>query len=240
MTRPGTTSSAQRRARPTIRCLTEDLGLTLPDLNVDLGEINDPWLDELRRIAPTSPEGQKRILSVASPVVYRLRVSDERGATWVDDEHGIVWLLAVRRREQGSDDDAFSWFASLHASERLFPDEDDVLRDRAEAVLRFHKLLTRDLLQLADSALATVGKELVVDLGEWLACRMLVLEEGGLQEIWCALSTRGSDGDFVAERQRDLLFAELERYVQPAIFEARSDWPTGDAEWWEVVRFGVR
>ena len=50
--------------------------------------------------------GQKRILSISYPLVYRLRVSSERGAAWLDEE-GIVWLCAVRRREEGSDDDAF-------------------------------------------------------------------------------------------------------------------------------------
>jgi hypothetical protein len=184
--------------------------------------------------------GQKRILSIGSPMVFRLRVSDERGATWVDENLNVVWLCAVQRREEGSDDDAFAWFAGLHGSGQLLPTDDDRLRDDAEAVLRFHKTLTSDLLQLVDSALADVERELNVDLGEWLPCRVLVRDGDSLQEIWCALSTRGNDGNFVPENQRDLLFAELERYLHPAMFEARNDWPTGGVEWWEVVRFGVR
>ncbi|MGD0811761.1 MAG: hypothetical protein ABSA91_18945, partial [Acidimicrobiales bacterium] len=89
--------SDTRRARPTIRCLVEDLGIELPDLSMDLGELDDRWIAELHRIAPTSPRGQKRVLAIAHPLVYRLRVSSERGATWLD-EGGIVWLRAVRRR----------------------------------------------------------------------------------------------------------------------------------------------
>src|ERR1700676_5720534 len=95
----------ERRGRPTIRFVTDDLGVGLPDLGVDLGDLDHPFLDELRRIAPTSPDGQKRILSIAHPLVYRIRVSSERGATWADDGHSIVWLCAVHRREQDSDDD---------------------------------------------------------------------------------------------------------------------------------------
>jgi hypothetical protein len=34
---------------------------------------------------------------------YRLRVSSSRGATWVDEKHGVVWLCAAQRREEGSD-----------------------------------------------------------------------------------------------------------------------------------------
>jgi hypothetical protein len=93
---------------------------------------------------------------------------------------------------------------------------------------------------LVDAALADVEHELTADLGDWLPCRALVQSGDGLQEIWCALSTRGNDGNFVSEKQRDLLFAELERHLQPVMFEARNDWPSGDVEWWEVVRFGVR
>jgi len=63
-----------RRARPTIRCLTEDLGSEIPGLDVGIGDIEGAWLDELRRIAPVSPQGQKRILAIVQPVVYRLRV----------------------------------------------------------------------------------------------------------------------------------------------------------------------
>jgi hypothetical protein len=39
---------------------------------------------------------------------------------------------------------------------------------------------------------------------------------------------------------RDLLFAALERHVDPAVFEGRNDWPAGPIEWFEVVRLGIR
>jgi hypothetical protein len=232
--------NGQRRGRPTIRCLTMDLGINLPGLDTDLGQIEHPWLNELRRISPHTPTGQKRILSIANPMVYRLRISNERGATWVDEEREVVWLCAVQRREDGSDNDAFVWFAELHGLGDLLPTGDDELRDDAEAVLRFHKTLTHELLTLVDAALEIPEQELTSDLGEWIPCRVLVRHDDNLQEIWCAFGTRGSDGTFVPENQRDLLFAELERHVHSAMFEARNDWPTGALEWWEVVRFGVR
>ncbi len=124
-----------RRARPTIRCLIEDLGIELPGLDTDLGELDDPWIAELHRIAAMSPTGQKRILAINYPLLYRLRLSSERGATWLDED-GVVWLCAVRRREEGSDDDAFAWFAELHQDGRLLPTDDDRLRDRAEEAVR--------------------------------------------------------------------------------------------------------
>jgi hypothetical protein len=83
---------APHRARPTIRCLVDDLGIELPGLDVDLGALDHPLLGEVRRLAPTSPQGQKRILAIDHPLVYRIRLSGYRGVTWVDEEHDIVWL----------------------------------------------------------------------------------------------------------------------------------------------------
>src|SRR6266511_2229691 len=138
--------SSDRRARPTIRCLTVDLDIDLPGLDVDLGDLDHPFRDELRRVAPTSPDGQKRILSIDHPLVYRIRVSSERGATWVDEPNDIVWLCAAHRRQQDSDDDAYAYFADLHESGDLLPNDDDRLRDRAEAAIRLQRGLTADLL----------------------------------------------------------------------------------------------
>jgi len=229
-----------RRARPTLRCLVEDLGHDVPELGVSLGDIEHPWLDELRRLAPWSPRGQKRILAIAQPLVYRLRMSSDRGATWVDEEHGIVWLCAVHGREQGSDDDAYAWFSRLHASGQLLPSGDDRLRDRAEAAIRLQCGLNAELLRLVDAALSHKGTELAADLGEYLRCRVLVVASEDVEEIWCALSSRATDGTHVPDRLRDILFAALERHFPDAVFEVRHDWPTGGVGWWEVVRLGLR
>jgi len=219
-----------RRCRPTLRCLTDDLGADLPGLDVDLGDVRDPLLDELRRVAPTSREGQKRILSVDHPLAYRIRVSSERGATWVDDERNIVWLCAAHRREQDSDDDAYAYFEALHESGELLPNDDDALRDRAEAAIRAQRGLTADLLELLKVALGDKEREHQGDLGGWLPRRMVVIRSAGVEEIWCGLSVRGTDGSFIPERVRDVLFASLEQHVAPAVSEVRNDWPSGVVE----------
>lgn len=105
---------ASRRARLTVRCLVDDLGIELPGLDMDLGDIDHPLLEEVRRLAPTSPQGQKRILAIDHPLVYRIRVSDYRVVTWVDEEYDIVWLYAARRREEGSEEDAYRYFQHLN------------------------------------------------------------------------------------------------------------------------------
>ena len=228
-----------RRSRPTIRCLVEDLGVGLPELAVDLGELDHPWLAELRRIAPRHRPVRSASFPLRNLFVYRLRVSSERGATWIDDDQ-VVWLCAVRRREDGSDDDAFAWFAQLHGSDRLLPTGDDHLRDEAEEVLRVHRRLTSDLFDLVDRALANGGTECASDLDGWLPARALVIRVGGVEEIWCGICVRATDGAFIRAEVRDVLFVSLEDYIAPAVFEARDDWPSGDSAWYESVRLGLR
>ena len=84
------------------------------------------------------------------------------------------------------------------------------------------------MLQLVADALSRRGTELAADLGGYLPCRVLVLDSGGVEEIWCALSGRAADGTHVRDRLRD------------AVFEVRGDWPAGPVGWWEVVRLGLR
>lgn len=198
-----------RRARPTIRCLVEDLGIALPGLERDLGSVDHPMLAETRRVAPTSPKGQKRILAIATPLVYRIRHGDLRGATWVDQSMDVVWLCAAERREEGSDDDTFVHFEGLHRAGALLPTDDDLLRDRAEAAIRLHAGLTADLLVAVQNAVATPGEEHHLRLGDYLPGRLIVKRQGGLTEIWCALSTLDVNGAGVSPRLRDALFASL-------------------------------
>jgi len=213
----------------------------LPPLSELIDDIEHPWMTELRRIAPGLPTGQKRILAINSPHVFRLRVSDERGATWLDKGSEVVWLCAVERREDNSGDDAYLYFEGLHAREVLLPGADDYLRLRAEAAILQHRLSTAALLEVVEHALQHPGQEFETNLLDEMPCRVLVLESDGMQEIWCGLCVRASDGSHIDERRRDLLFAELERYLAPAEAEGRGDWGTGRAiPWFEAVRLVVR
>ena len=69
-------------------------------------------------------------------------------------------------------------------------------------------------------------------------CRVLVLESGGVEEIWCALSGRAADGTHVRDRLRDIVFAAPQDRFPDAVFEVRvTGQPVG---WWGVVRLGLR
>jgi hypothetical protein len=215
-------------------------GIALPDLTVDLGDIRHPLIRETERIAPGSPQGQKRILSIREPLVYRIRHSGFRGATWLDDATGIIWLCAVERREEDSDGDAFVHFLRLHGAGRLLPNDDDYLRDRSEAVVRLFKRLSAELLHELHAAFAAPGYEREVTLHDYLPARLLVLPQGDVTEVWCALSTVDSAGHGVPPRLRDLLFARLQEELEPALWEVRGDWPSGEVRWAEVVMLGLK
>lgn len=229
-----------RSARPTIRCLIEDLGIDVPGLDESLDDLDHPWLEELHRVADTSPQGQKRIESIDHPLVFRLRISDHRGATWVDESRDVVWLCAVHKREDGSEDDAYEWFCGLHKSGDLLPTEEDQDRLLIDAAIQTFRTVETDLLQLVDEAIARPGEELARDLADWIPCRVLVIEAAGVQEVWCAISGRDADGGFVNERTKTALFRSLEQHLDPVVMEARHDWPGGQPEWFEVVRLGIR
>jgi hypothetical protein len=115
----------QRRARPTIRCLRDDLGVELPTVDVDLGSAEHPLMEEARRAASAALRGQKRILAIDHPLVYRLRDGRWRGATWLEDEAERFWLLAGAQRAAGSYSDAYEVFVTLHDAGQLLPSGDD-------------------------------------------------------------------------------------------------------------------
>jgi hypothetical protein len=64
-------------------------------------------LGEARRLAPNAPRGQKRILSIKRPLVYRVRHGRWRGATWLEANAARFWLCAGAQREEGSGEDAY-------------------------------------------------------------------------------------------------------------------------------------
>ncbi len=159
----------------------------------------------------------------------------------VHDAQLLVWLCAVHRRQGSSENDAYAFFFGLHAAGRLLPDDDDRRRDLAEGGVRAQRALETDLLALVDQALGTPDIEVTADLGGTVPARVPVIDQDRSQEIWCALSSRSVDDEFVPDLARDLLFAALEAHVSPALFEARQDWPTRVVPaWFEVVVLGVR
>jgi hypothetical protein len=218
--------------------LREDLGVDLPPVEIDLGSLDHPLIAEARRLAPAAPRGQKRILSIERPLVYRLRHGRWRGATWLDTETARFWLCAGAQREQGSGDDAYEIFAALHGAGRLLPDDDDRLRDELERNAR----IVDNAADLISSVLANAfnhrDRDVTTCFGGQVDARLHVTAPG--EEVWVAIATQATDGRFVDERLRDVLFGLVLDAAEAELWEPRADWPSGELAWFEVARLGLR
>ncbi len=222
----------------TLRCLREDLGLDVPPVEVDLGGIEHPLIAEARRVAPTAPRGQKRILAIEHPLVYRLRHGRWRGATWLETDAGRFWLCAAALREAGSADDAYELFTALHTAGRLLPDDDDRLRDALERNTRVIEAAAGEIPSVLAEASASRGHDVSVRLGELIDARFHV--SGVSDEVWVAIATQAADGRLVDERLRDVLFRVVFDAAGAEVSEPRADWPSGPLAWFEVARLGLR
>ncbi|HEY2318025.1 MAG TPA: hypothetical protein VGH67_06980 [Solirubrobacteraceae bacterium] len=99
-----------------------DLGIELPTVDVDLGSTEHPLMEEARRVAPAAPRGQKRILAIDQPLVYRLRHGRWRGATWLEHEAARFWLLAGALRAAGARGDDYEVFGGAARDRRATSD----------------------------------------------------------------------------------------------------------------------
>jgi hypothetical protein len=222
----------------TLRCLREDLEMEVPPVELDLGSLNHPLLGEARRLAPTSPRGQKRILSIERPLVYRLRHGRWRGATWLEAEAARFWLCAGALREEGSGEDAYEVFAALHRAGRLLPDGDDRLRDELERNARIIDDAADSISFILADALNHRDRDVTACFGGLVGVRLHVTAPG--EEVWVAIATQAVDGRFVEERLRDVLFGLVLDAAEAELWEPRADWPSGELAWFEVARLGLR
>jgi hypothetical protein len=216
----------ERRPRPTIRCLRDDLDIELPTVDVDLGSTEHPLMHEARRVAPAAPRGQKRILAIDHPLVYRLRHGRWRGATWLDDEGARFWLAAgrcpagsrvVQRRLRG--------VVALHEAGQLLPNHDDRLRDAFERDARVLAAARAEAPSSLVAAAAAPDRDLLIRFGELVDARLVVLAAG--DEVWVAIATRAADSAFVANRLRELLSAIVFDAAGAEVWEPGPTGPRG-------------
>jgi hypothetical protein len=232
------TPEPARRTRVTLRCLRDDLKLELPPVQIDLGGLDHVLVGETRRLAPTAPRGQKRILSIEHPLVYRVRHGRWRGATWLESGAARFWLCAGAQREEGSGEDAYEQFAALHRAHRLLPDADDRLRDALERNARIIDAARDSIDAALPEAFDRRGHDIAVSFAGLIDARLHVAASD--EEVWVAIATQATDGRFVDERLRDVLFGLVLTAAEAALWEPRADWPSGELAWFEVARLGLR
>lgn len=85
-------------ARPTLRCLDEDLGLPLPSIAVPLDDIDRPLLGKAAAQFSDTETERERIRSIDDAVLFKVKVQRWRGAIWVDAD--LPWLVAAGQRRR--------------------------------------------------------------------------------------------------------------------------------------------
>jgi hypothetical protein len=194
------------RARPTMRCLREDLNLPLPPVNRPLDEITHPLLSKVAERFADEATPQERIRAIDDQVLFKVKVQRWRGAVWLDMD--LPWLVAAGQREDGSPDD---FYAALEAggkaararynaehspplsttaySAHLLPGPQDWLRHHAEGAARAERRLTSIVHDLVRQSLLN-GREHAVMI-EGAALGIQVLADHG-HETYVAIRIIGS------------------------------------------------
>jgi hypothetical protein len=145
-------------ARPTLRCLLDDLGLLIPPADEPLDEIGHPLLSKASEQFARADTRHERIRAVDDQFLFKVKVQRWRGAVWIEET--LPWLVAAGWRESGSADDFYAALAAAGKAARsrynseskpplstdtytahLMPGHDDRLRYRLEAGVRFVRRL---------------------------------------------------------------------------------------------------
>jgi hypothetical protein len=85
-------------ARPTLRCLREDLALTVPRADTPLEDISHPLLASATERFADDRTPHERIAAIDDEVLFKVKAQRWRGAIWIDA--GIPWLVAAGWREE--------------------------------------------------------------------------------------------------------------------------------------------
>jgi hypothetical protein len=173
------------RARPTLRCLHDDLKVARPSADVPLDEINHPLLAKTHEQFADPATPHERIAAIDDEVFFKVKVQRWRGAVWTDHPSADVrvWLVAAGWREDGATTD---FYAALAASARaarsrrnagnaqsltsdtytwhLLPDDTDRARYRAESAARFERTLAAAVRDLCRASLLD-GREHTATVG---------------------------------------------------------------------------
>jgi hypothetical protein len=108
------------RARPTIRCLRNDLHLPLPSARTPLDQLAHPLLDKASEQFADPDTPHERIRAIDDVVLLKVKIQRWRGAVLTDapDADVRTWLVAAGTREEGSPDDFYAALAHQATSAR--------------------------------------------------------------------------------------------------------------------------
>ncbi|MEU9835979.1 hypothetical protein AB0D67_30965 [Streptosporangium sp. NPDC048047] len=95
-----------RSARPTLRCLRDDLDLPLPPVTVPLDETDHPIVVKAAEQFTDADAKHDRIRAIDDQVLFKVKVRRWRGAVWIDAD--LPRVVAAGKREDGSGGDFYA------------------------------------------------------------------------------------------------------------------------------------
>jgi hypothetical protein len=195
-----------RPARPTLRCLREDLELPVPAVTAPLEELEHPILAKAAEQFTEADTKHDRIRAIDDHVLFKVKVQRWRGAVWIDAD--LPWLVAAGRREDGSNDDFYTALEAEGKAARarynatyadglktttytghLLPAREDHVRYQAEAGVRFVRRLRTAILELAKATLRD-GREHAQDFDTFTLGLQVRADDG--YETYLAVRITGS------------------------------------------------
>jgi hypothetical protein len=230
----------ERRARVTLRCLTEDLQVDIPPIDRSIEDLDDahPAIKKAYELAPSFPLNQEPIESLRDVHVFKFPLANSRAATWLDTATNVVWLVGYGLRRA---DEAYLHFQALHGGGRLLPDERDGLRDLAEGETRFLRAVAHELPDLIERAIQNPGEEVAESLAGSLEVRIYLADSSEPLEMWFAVSKRSVDGAWISEQRTLAVFVQFEEAVGAELSEEvdPAEWPTMPLAWFVATRLYV-
>jgi hypothetical protein len=186
---------ADYELRVTRRCCADDLGCAGAD-PFQYRASHEIVLAFINR-RKDSPINTREVTPLSTGrTVYRLAYGDRhRGATWHDDAHNVVWLLAYAQHEFEGTGDAFPYFKALDAKDRLLPDTadyEDLFHAQAD---RLAHAVPAECIAVLEHGRAALGTEVSDDIAGQVHLACCVEKTDGLEEVTIAIKYRGLTTD---------------------------------------------
>ncbi len=204
MTRP--------RLRPTLRCVHEDLGVSIPSVTTPLHEIDHPLVARAQQQADVAPT--EKIASIDDVVLLKCKPGGSRwrGAVWEDQSLGSAWLVAAGQRTAGARDDFYRQLCDRCTRKRtalnrageelepgkrtyskhLLPTDDDQLRLKAERAYQDLQDARERVPQLIKEARGSAGKPVRGEVFGTAVEAVVYTALGSFDELYLGLRVIGS------------------------------------------------
>jgi len=120
------------RARPTLRCLREDVKLALGSADQPIDEIDHPLLTKTNEQFADPATAHARIVAIDDQLLFKVKIQRWRGAVWLDGPNvdAGVWLVAAGWREDGAVAD---FYAALTTDAKVARSRYNATHSRATA-----------------------------------------------------------------------------------------------------------